>query len=142
MIQRQRRLSRLPLKQDPIQQLSQPGQRAETAAIAQIHKRLGANRLEIGAAGDVRMGHEGRSAGHGHQGGAGSRTRKAGLARSLSPPPLLPHGFEHGLDLPQAGIPEAATEQGLRGSLIWAGGPWGHMGMDRHVVNMQLLRRN
>jgi hypothetical protein len=88
------------------------------------------------------MGHEGRSAGHGQQGGAGSRTRAAGLARSLRPPPLLPNGFEHGLDLPQAGIPEAATEHGLRGSLIWAEGPWGHRGMDRHVVNMQLLRRN
>jgi hypothetical protein len=38
-----------------------------------------------GAAGLVRMGHEGRSAGHRHQGGAGSRTRTAGLARSLRP---------------------------------------------------------
>jgi hypothetical protein len=34
----------------------------------------------------VRMGHEGRSAGHRRQGGAGSRTRTAGLARSLRPP--------------------------------------------------------
>jgi len=35
-IQWQRRLSYLPLKQDLIQQFSQPGQRAEPAAIAEI----------------------------------------------------------------------------------------------------------
>ena len=62
-IQWQRRLSHLPLKQDLIHQLLQPGQGAETAAIAEIHQGLGAKRLEIGAAGPVRMGHEGRSAG-------------------------------------------------------------------------------
>ena len=84
-IQRQRRQSHLPLKQDLIHHLPQPGQGAEAAAIAEIHKGLGAKRLEIGAAGLVRMGHEGRSAGHRHQGGAGSRTRTAGLARSLRP---------------------------------------------------------
>ena len=81
-IQRQRRLSHLPLKQDLIHQLPQPRQGAETAAIAQLHQRLGAKRLELGATRLVRMGHEGRSAGHRHQGGAGSRTRAAGLARS------------------------------------------------------------
>ena len=76
---------------------------------------------------------------------AAGRTHLAGVARvhrDHYPPPLLAHGFEYGLDLPQAGIPEAATEHGLRGSLIWAEGPWGHIGMDRHVVNMQHLRRN
>ena len=84
-IQRQRSLSHLPLKQDLIHQLPQPRQGAETAAIAEIDQGLGAERLERGAAGLVRMGHEGRSAGHRHQGGAGSRTSTAGLARSLRP---------------------------------------------------------
>ena len=85
-IQRHRWLSHLPLKEDLVHQLPQPMQGAEAAAIAQLHQRLGAKRLERGAAGNVRMGHEGRSAGHRHQGGAGSRTRAAGLARSLSRP--------------------------------------------------------
>ena len=49
-IQRQRRLSHLPLKQDLIQQLPQPGQGADAAAIAEINQGLGAKRLEIGAA--------------------------------------------------------------------------------------------
>jgi hypothetical protein len=34
----------------------------------------------------VRMGHEGRSAGHRHQGGAGSRTRCSGPGPILEPP--------------------------------------------------------
>jgi hypothetical protein len=85
-IQWQRRLSQLPLKEDLVHQLPQLRQGAETAAIAEINQGLGARRLEIGAARLVRMGHEGRSAGHRQQGGAGSRTRAAGLARSLSRP--------------------------------------------------------
>jgi hypothetical protein len=76
-IQRQRWLSHLLLKQDLIQQLSQPGQGAETAAIAEIQQGLGAKRLEIGVAGDVRMGQKWRSAGPGIRAGRGSRTRAA-----------------------------------------------------------------
>ena len=83
----QQRLNHLPLKQDLLHQLPQPRQGEETAGIAQLHQPLGAKRPEIGAAGTVRMGHEGRSAGHRHQGGAGSRTRAGGLARSLKPAP-------------------------------------------------------
>ena len=82
----------------------------------------------------------------GFPGGCGHRRSTSGWCGAGPPPsppaPLLPHGFEHGLDLPEDGIPEAATEHGLRGSLIWAEGPWGHIDMDRHVVNMQHLRRN
>ena len=44
----QRRLSQLPLKQDLIHQLLQPGQGAETAAIAEIHQGQRTKRLEIG----------------------------------------------------------------------------------------------
>ena len=67
----QRRLSHLPLKQDLIHHLPQPRQGAEAAAIAEIDQGLGAKRLKIGAAGLVRMGHEGRSAGPDSRAGRG-----------------------------------------------------------------------
>jgi len=70
-MQRKRRLNHLPLKEDLIHQLPQPGQGAEAAAIAQLHQGLGAKQLEIGAAGLVRMGHEGRSAGPDSRAGRG-----------------------------------------------------------------------
>ena len=70
-IQWQRLLIHLPLKEDLIHQLPQPGQGAEAAAIAEINQGLGAKRLEIRAAGLVRMGHEGRSAGPDSRAGRG-----------------------------------------------------------------------
>ena len=74
----------------------------------------------------------------------------AGVARvhrDHHPPPLLPLGFEHGLDLPQAGIPEAATEHGLRRSLIRQEDPGSILGGLRlrpagHAVVVQLLHRH
>lgn len=53
----------MPLKQELTHYFPQPRQGAQTAAIAQLHEGLGANRLELGAAGTVRLGHGGRSAG-------------------------------------------------------------------------------
>jgi len=70
-IQLQRRQSHLPLKEDLIHQLPKPMQGAGAAAIAEINKSLGALRLEIGAEGLVRMGHEGRSAGPDSRAGRG-----------------------------------------------------------------------
>jgi hypothetical protein len=70
-IHRQRRLNHLPLKEDLIHQLPKPRQGAEAAAIAESNQGLGAKRLERGAAGMVRMSHEGRSAGPDSRAGRG-----------------------------------------------------------------------
>jgi len=86
-IQWQRRLSQLPLKEDLIHQLPKPGQGAEAAAIAEIHQGLGAKPLEIGAAGLVRMGHEGAQRRTRKQGGAGSRPRCSGPGPILEAAP-------------------------------------------------------
>jgi len=81
---------------------------------------------------------------------AASGANLADVARVHSdhhPSPLLPLGFEHGLDLPQAGIPEAAIEPGFRCSLIRQERSRSILGGLRlrpagHAVVVQLLHRH